>query len=70
MEKNEPPARNSLFRAFRSVIAGTGALIFLFGDRFLREIWHVSFLTSIIIWVGALGILLILGIILSHLCDS
>ena len=63
------PLHRVLYIALRNVIAGIGALVFLFGDRFLREICHLSFLTSIIIWGCTLSTLLIAGVVIWHLND-
>ncbi|MGC2299808.1 MAG: hypothetical protein WA476_13465 [Acidobacteriaceae bacterium] len=42
-------------------------LFFWFGDRALREIWHFSFFASLMIWAGALGAVVIGGVIWAHL---
>jgi len=46
------------------------AYFFWFGDRALREIWHLSFFASLMIWGGVLGTLVIDGVIWAHLRDG
>jgi hypothetical protein len=41
--------------------AGIIALFFIFGDRIMRLIFHCSFMNSLVIWLGALAILLLSG---------
>lgn len=49
------------------VFAGILGMFFLFGDRALREFWHMSFWGSLIVWAGALGVVVIGALIYFHL---
>jgi hypothetical protein len=66
--QNEDHPR-ALLATLRRVVLGIGGLIFLFGDRALREFWHPSFSSSLMIWACALGIVVICLVGLSGLED-
>lgn len=48
-------------RGFSKVLLGSGALIFFFGDRALREFWHVNFVLAEMGGMGGGLLLVILG---------
>lgn len=71
MENEDASAKTRSFPQFlRKILLGIGAFVFLFGDKFLQEICHMDFLTSILIWIGSLGVFVVAGVILSNFCDD
>ena len=49
------------------ILAGVLALFFWVGDRVLRELFHFSFMTSMMVWSGVLGAVLIGWVIWANL---
>ena len=64
------PRYRTILRVLRVGLIGIGGLVFWFGDRFLRELWHLSFSASLMGWVAALGVIIVLAVLLSGLINS
>ncbi len=56
----------TLARGISRVLLGAGALIFLVGDRALREIGHLRFVPSELLGIGSGLLLIILGAVLQQ----
>jgi len=56
-----PSAGNALLRAVSKTLLVVGVLVFLFGDRFLREFYHADFVTAELAGIGGGLVIAILG---------